>query len=80
MGGSLLIKRDDGRLGQRYIEPANPNPPAGAAPQSCRRERQVASALRNCTDFVIATVNRCGDGRTGRAGGGSRPRRTADPR
>jgi hypothetical protein len=42
-----FIKRDDGRLAQRYIGPTYPHTPAGATPNSFRRERQVASALRN---------------------------------
>ena len=46
--GRHAIKRDDGRLAPRYIEPAYPHTPAGGvAPDSLRRERQVASALRN---------------------------------
>lgn len=52
--GSSLIKADDERLGQRYIEPRDPHVPATLPPRSARRERQVASALRDCIDFVSA--------------------------
>jgi hypothetical protein len=53
-----FIKRDDGRLAQRYIGPTYPHTPAGAIPNSFRRERQVASALHNdVTDFAIASLN-----------------------
>jgi hypothetical protein len=53
-----FIKRDDGRLAQRYIGPTYPHTPAGAAPNSSRRERQVAAALRNdVTNFAIASLD-----------------------
>jgi hypothetical protein len=71
MFGPLFIKRDDGRLGQRYIEASYSNSPAGP-PDHPRRERQVAFALRNCTDPVIANVARGIGGTTGRASGASR--------
>lgn len=62
-----FIKRDDGRLAQRYIGPTYPHTPAGAAPNSSRRERQVAAALRNdVTDFAIASLDYGG----GNAAGG----------
>jgi hypothetical protein len=73
---SRFIKRDDGRLTERYIEPAYPHTPAGPPSRSSRRERQVASALRNCTDFTIASLIRGTDGTTGRAGGDGRPKRS----
>ncbi len=57
----MPIKRDDERLGARYIEARYPHAPAGATPDSIRRERQVAFALRDCTAFVIASL-RCGAG------------------
>ncbi len=59
---SPAIKRDDGRPGQRYIQSRYPHAPAGAIPDSVRRERQVASALRDCTDFRIASLSRGADG------------------
>jgi hypothetical protein len=72
--GPPFIKRDDERLAPRYIELAYPHTPAGAAPNSLRRERQVASALRNSTDFLIASLI-CGAGGTaGRACAASRLR------
>jgi hypothetical protein len=68
----LFIKRDDGRLAPRYIEPAYPHTPAGGVtPNRLRRERQVASALRNRTDFTIRSFY-CGTG--GRAPADARPR------
>ena len=73
---SWFIKRDDGRLTERYIEPAYPHTPAGSPCQCPRRERQVASALRNCTDFAIASLIRGTGGTTGPAGGGARPKRS----
>jgi hypothetical protein len=66
------IKCDDGRLAARYIELAYPHSPAGAAPNSPRRERQVASALRNNPDFLMTSLIFAADGIAGRAG--------ADPR
>ena len=73
-GMSRFIKRDDGRFGERYIEPAYPHTPAGPPSHSPRRERQVASALRNCTDFAIASLT-CGTGdRSGLPGSGARPK------
>ncbi len=52
----LFIKRDDGRLAPRYIEPAYPHTPAGGVtPNRLRRERQVAFALRNRTDLMIGS-------------------------
>ncbi len=75
--GPPLIKHDDGRLLERYIEPAYPHTPAGATPESPRRERQVASALRNSTDFVIASLICGADGTTGRACAEARLRRAA---
>jgi hypothetical protein len=66
--GPLFIKRDDGRLAPRYIEPAYPHTPAGGAtPNRRRRERQVASALRNHTDFMIANLICGAAGTAGRA-------------
>ena len=53
-----FIKRDDGRLRERYIEPRISHAPAGATPSSCRRERQVAFALRTFIDFAIASLIR----------------------
>ena len=70
--GQRFIKRDDGLLSPRYIEPTYPHTPAGAARNSRRRERQVASALRNSTDLLIANVI-CG-------AAGSARRAGADPR
>jgi hypothetical protein len=63
--GPPFIKRDDGRLAPRYIEPAYPHTPAGVTPNNLRRERQVASALRNTTDFEIASFNCGADGTAG---------------
>ena len=60
--GLLFIKRDDGRLAARYIERAYPHTPAGGAVPDLRRcERQVAAALRNQTDLLIASFD-CGAG------------------
>lgn len=59
------------------MEPAYPHTPAGAFSHPHRRELQVASALRNCTDLVIANLS-CGtDGITGRAGADARLRPAA---
>jgi hypothetical protein len=58
--GTPFIKRGDERLGQRYMLRDCPHAPAGAAPNSCRRERQVAFALRRRTDSVIASLTRGG--------------------
>jgi hypothetical protein len=54
--GAPFIKRGDERLGQRYMLRDYPHAPAGAAPNSCRRERQVAFALRGRTDPVTASL------------------------
>ena len=63
----LFIKRDDGRLAPRYIEPAYPHTPAGGVtPHRHRRELQVASALRNQTHFMIASLICGAAGSTGR--------------
>jgi hypothetical protein len=51
-----FIKGDDGRRSARYIEPAYPHTPAGAAPNSPRRERQVAFALRNNSDLLMMSL------------------------
>ena len=65
--GPLFIKRDDGRLAPRYIEPAYPHTPAGGVtPHRHRRELQVASALRNQTHFMIASLICSAAGPTGR--------------
>ena len=56
----LFIKRGDERLGQRYMQRDYPHAPAGAAPNSCRRERQVAFALRRRIDSVSASLIRGG--------------------
>jgi hypothetical protein len=69
-----FIKGDDGRLAERYIELAYPHPPAGAASNSLRRERQVASALRNCTDFLMTSLICGAGGIAGQAGVGARSR------
>ena len=56
-----FIKRGDERLGQRYMQRAiDPMRPPEPPPNSCRRERQVASALRRRTDSVIASLIRGG--------------------
>ena len=73
--GPLFIKRDDGRFKPRYIEPAYPHTPAGGVtPNRCRRELQVAFALRNRTDCMIAS-SICGA-----AGPAGRPSAEAWPR
>ena len=64
---ALLIKRDDERLGPRYIGPRYPQAPAGATPRCIRRERRVASALRRRTDFMFASLICGADGTPGRA-------------
>ena len=75
----LFIKRDDGRLAPRYIEPAYPHTPAGGVTPNLRRERQVASALRTHTDFMIANLI-CGPaGTTGGASAEARPRARLSP-
>ena len=72
---SLFIKRDDGRLAPRYIEPAYPHTPAGGVtPNRLRRERQVASALRNRTDFMMRSFYCGAAGTAGRASPDARPR------
>ena len=59
MAASRFIKRDDGRLTERYIEPAYPHTPAGGVIPNCsRRELQVASALRTFIDFATASLIR----------------------
>ncbi len=70
----LFIKRDDGRLAPRYIEPAYPHTPAGGVTPNLRRERQVASALRNRTNFMIASLICGAAGTAGRASAEARPR------
>ena len=75
-----LIKCDDGRLAARYIDLAYPHSPAGAALNSLRRERQVASALRNCTDFVMTSLICGAGGIAGRAGTDPRLRLERPPR
>jgi hypothetical protein len=67
LAGPLFIKRDDERRGQRYMQRDCPHAPAGAAPNSFRRERQVASALRRRTDSVFASSIRGAAGDTGGA-------------
>ena len=70
----LFIKRDDGRLAPRYIEPAYPHTPAGGVtPHRHRRELQVASALRNRTNPMIASLICGAAGPTGRPRAKSRP-------
>ena len=75
-----FIKCDDERLVARYIELAYPHTPAGAAPNSLRRERQVASALRNNTDFLMTSLIRGPGGIAGRAGADPRLRLEQPPR
>ena len=71
----LFIKRDDGRLAPRYIEPAYPHTPAGGVtPNRLRRERQVASALRNRTGLMIRSFYRGAAGTAGRAPADACPR------
>jgi hypothetical protein len=53
-----FIKRGDERLGRRYMQRDCPHAPAGAAPNSCRRERLVAFALRRRIDSVTASLIR----------------------
>ena len=72
--GSVFINRDDGLLAPRYIQPAYPNTPAGAAPDRLRCERQVASALRNNIDLLTASSSFGPGGTAGRACIGLRPR------
>jgi hypothetical protein len=77
-----FIKRDDGRLAPRYIEPAYPHTPAGGAvPHRHRRELQVASALRNRSDFMIAslTLGAAGPAGSSRRKGRSRLRPPRHP-
>ena len=77
--GPLFIKRDDGRLAPRYIEPAYPHTPAGGVTPHLRRERQVASALRTQSDFMIVN-SICGPaGTTGGASAEARPRARLSP-
>jgi hypothetical protein len=64
---ALFIKRDDERLGRRYIGPRYPPVSRRSPPQNLRRERQVASALLERSDFMVASVI-C-DGCTGKPGG-----------
>ena len=63
----VFIKRDDGRLAPRYMGLAYPHTPAGAAPNSLRCERQVASALRSNSDFMTVSLTCGADGTAGRA-------------
>jgi hypothetical protein len=70
----VFIKRDDGRLAPRYMGAAYLHTPAGAAPNSLRCERQVASALRSNPDFVTASLICGADGIAGRACAGLRLR------
>ena len=72
--GSVFINRDDGLLAPRYIEPAYPHTPAGAALNRLRCERQVASALRNNTDLLTASFCFGPGGAAGRAYIGPRTR------
>jgi hypothetical protein len=68
----MFIKRDDERLGPRYMQRDYPHAPAGAVPNRFRREMQVASALRRRTDFVIARLICGADGKARRARGDTR--------
>ena len=73
--GPLFIKRDDGRLAPRYIERAYVHTPAGGVtPHRRRRERQVASALRDHPVFMIASLICGAAGTAGRASAEARPR------
>jgi hypothetical protein len=65
--GPVLINRDDELLASRYIEAAYPHTPAGAVPHSPWRELQVASALRNDPDLLIASFSFGAGGPAGRA-------------
>ena len=69
---SPFIKHDDGRLAPRYIGRDYSHTPAGAAPNSLRRERQVASALRNTPDLATLSCFSGADGTAERAGTGVR--------
>ena len=64
---ALLIKRDDERLGPRYIGPRYPQAPAGATPRCIRRERRVASALHKRIDSMSVSLICGADGTTRRA-------------
>lgn len=75
--GTPLIKRDDGRFAPRYIGVAYPHTPVGGV--TPRRERQVAFALRNTTDLMIASLICGADGTAGRTGAEVR-RRVRPPR
>jgi hypothetical protein len=72
-----LIKPDDGWLAARYIGPAYPHTPATVTPQGRRRERQVASALRNSTNFVTVSLTYGADGTARSACAGLRLRPAA---
>ena len=73
--GPLFIKRDDGRLAPRYIERAYLHTPAGGVtPYRRWRERQVASALRDRTVFMIASLICGAAGTVGRTSADARPR------
>jgi len=73
--GWLRIKRDDERLAPRYIGLAYPHTLAGGVtPHRPRRERQVASALRNRTDLTIANLICGAAGPAGRPRAGARSR------
>ena len=72
--GPVFIKRDDERFAPRYIGPAYPHTPAGGVtPHHHRRELQVASALRNRTNPMIASSTCAAAGPTGRPRAKSRP-------
>src|SRR3954466_8811228 len=52
---SVMTKASDSAICCAIV----PDAPAGASPNSVRRERQVASALRRRTDFAIVSLT-CG--------------------
>jgi hypothetical protein len=60
---SVMTKASDSAICSAIV----PNAPAGAHPNSVRRERQVAFALRRRTDFVIASLICGADGEAGRS-------------
>jgi hypothetical protein len=66
---SVMTKASDSAICSAIV----PNAPAGAHPNSVRRERQVAFALRRRTDSVIASLIRGADGEAGRPGADARP-------
>jgi hypothetical protein len=53
---AVFIKHDDERPGQRYIGPQYPQGSRRSRPQSNRRERRVASALRRRIDLMFADL------------------------